>query len=80
MIIEAYPEPIISTRLPRFINCSKTYSNKTKYTAAICAAPKILANACLLNKSATHYPSVLDKMSVPEQHFVEAPVIKKADK
>jgi len=52
MIIEAYPEPIISTRLPRFINCSKTYRNKTKYTAAICAAPKILANACLLNEIA----------------------------
>jgi 4-methyl-5(b-hydroxyethyl)-thiazole monophosphate biosynthesis len=48
-----------------------------KYTAAICAAPKVLADAGLLtNKSATSYPGVLDKMQVPHMQFVESPVVK----
>ncbi len=41
-----------------------------KYVAAICAAPKVLANAGLLeNKSATSYPGVLDKMNLPETNY-----------
>jgi len=48
-----------------------------KYTAAICAAPKVLADAGLLaNKSATSYPGVLDKMQVPQMQFIESPVVK----
>jgi len=36
-----------------------------KYTAAICAAPKALANAGVLEgKRATAYPGVLDNMSL----------------
>ena len=48
-----------------------------KYITAICAAPKILADAGLLiHKSATSYPGVLDKMQVPDMQFIDAPVIK----
>ena len=37
-----------------------------RYTAAICAAPKVLAHAGLLNgKAATGYPGVLDSMELP---------------
>ena len=40
-------------------------SRENKYTAAICAAPKILAHAGLLDgKSATSYPGVIDKMNL----------------
>lgn len=36
-------------------------ANSNKFTAAICAAPKVLANAGLLNnKKATSYPGILD--------------------
>jgi len=62
---------------PRIHQLLKDMYQQGKYTAAICAAPKVLANAGLLaNKKATCYPGVLDKMSVPHQHFVDAPVIK----
>jgi protein deglycase len=54
----------------------KDMHQQGKYTAAICAAPKVLAEAGLLaNKSATSYPGVLDKMQVPQMQFVDAPVI-----
>ncbi len=37
-----------------------------KYTAAICAAPKVLAAAGLLDdRSATSYPGVLESMDIP---------------
>jgi len=40
-------------------------AREDKYTAAICAAPKILANAKLLEgKSATSYPGFIDKMDL----------------
>jgi len=43
----------------------KTMADENKYTAAICAAPKILAHANLLEgKSATSYPGFLDKMDL----------------
>jgi len=55
----------------------KDMHQQGKYTAAICAAPKVLADAGLLaNKSATSYPGVLDKMQVPQMQFVNAPVVK----
>jgi len=55
----------------------KEMHQQGKYTAAICAAPKVLADAGLLaNKSATSYPGVLDKMQVPKMQFIDAPVIK----
>jgi 4-methyl-5(b-hydroxyethyl)-thiazole monophosphate biosynthesis len=47
-----------------------------KYTAAICAAPKVLASAGLLNgKRATSYPGVLQTMSVPGMDYVEQAVV-----
>jgi len=44
----------------------KKMSEKGRYNAAICAAPKVLAHAGLLNgKAATGYPGVLDGMELP---------------
>ena len=54
----------------------KKMQQQEKYIAAICAAPKVLANAGLLeNKSATSYPGVLDKMSGFNLKFVDMPVV-----
>lgn len=47
-----------------------------KYTAAICAAPKVLASTGLLNgKRATSYPGVLQSGSVPGMDYVEQAVV-----
>lgn len=47
-----------------------------KYTAAICAAPKVLARAGLLaGKRATSYPGVLQAGSVPGMEFTEQAVV-----
>lgn len=47
-----------------------------KYTAAICAAPKVLATAGLLDgRHATSYPGVIDTMHLPETKLSEEPVI-----
>ncbi len=47
-----------------------------RYTAAICAAPRVLANAGLLEgKSATGYPGVLDKMELPQVEVLDQPVV-----
>lgn len=52
----------------------KRMSNSGKYTAAICAAPKILARAGLLDgRTATCYPGVLNKFSKID--VVPAPVV-----
>ncbi len=51
---------------PRIQALLKNMSVSDKKIAAICAAPKVLVTAGLLeNKSATSYPGVLDKMDVP---------------
>lgn len=43
----------------------KNHAQNGKYIAAICAAPKVLANAGLLeNKTATSYPGVLDALDL----------------
>jgi protein deglycase len=48
-----------------------------KYIAAICAAPKVLASAGLLDeRAATSYPGVLTSMNLATLNFVNAPVIK----
>ena len=60
---------------PRIHQLLKETQQQGKYVAAICAAPKVLANAGLLtNKSATAYPGVLEEM--PDMHLVDAPVVK----
>ena len=47
-----------------------------KYMAAICAAPKVLANAGLLEeKQATSYPGFIDKMNLPKTQVLELPVV-----
>lgn len=48
---------------PRIIKLLKTMAEAEKYTCAICAAPKVLAQAGLLKgKSATAYPGTLEKL------------------
>jgi 4-methyl-5(b-hydroxyethyl)-thiazole monophosphate biosynthesis len=62
---------------PRIHQLLKQMHQQGKYTAAICAAPKILADAGLLaDKSATSYPGVLENMSIQNMQFLEAPVVK----
>jgi protein deglycase len=62
---------------PRIHSLLKKMHQQGKYTAAICAAPKVLAHAGLLaNKSATSYPGVLENMNIPQLQFITAPVIK----
>lgn len=54
----------------------KRSASEEKFTAAICAAPKVLATAGLLNgKQATSYPGCLDPKSVPGLHYREEPVV-----
>ncbi len=54
---------------PRIHTLLKRMADQDKYTAAICAAPLVLAHADLLHgKRATSFPGVLSKMSL---HDVE---------
>lgn len=50
---------------PRIQQCIKTMAASGKTIAAICAAPKVLARAGLLdNKRATAYPGTLEKLKL----------------
>ncbi len=52
---------------PRVHAILKRLHQQGKYTAAICAAPKVLAGAGLLDgRQATGYPGVLDGMRLPQ--------------
>ena len=54
----------------------KKMATENKYTAAICAAPKILANAKLLEgKSATSYPGFIDKMNLHNTQIKQDAVV-----
>jgi 4-methyl-5(b-hydroxyethyl)-thiazole monophosphate biosynthesis len=47
-----------------------------RFTAAICAAPKVLASAGLLTgKQATSYPGVLDALGLPDTECRDVPVV-----
>lgn len=51
-------------------------ADTNKFIAAICAAPKVLANACLLEgKQATSYPGVLEKMSLENTRLLTDNVV-----
>lgn len=51
---------------PRIIKLIQEMSDKGKYIAAICAAPRALARAGILqNKRATSYPGTLDQIEIP---------------
>lgn len=61
---------------PRIHRLLKKMSAEDKYTAAICAAPRILANAKLLEgKSATSYPGFIDKMNLQNTQLKEDAVV-----
>jgi 4-methyl-5(b-hydroxyethyl)-thiazole monophosphate biosynthesis len=61
---------------PRIIRLLKTMAEQGKYTAAICAAPSVLAEAGLLSgKRATSYPGFLDKMDVPGMAYLKDAVV-----
>ena len=60
----------------RIIECLRSMSAAGKYTAAICAAPRVLAEAGILQgKCATSYPGALDSFTVPGLDYREAPVV-----
>lgn len=55
----------------------KDMAAQGKYTAAICAAPKVLGDAGLLaDKKATHYPGAVDASKLTSTQFLlEQPVV-----
>jgi 4-methyl-5(b-hydroxyethyl)-thiazole monophosphate biosynthesis len=61
----------------RIIALLQKMADKNKFTAAICAAPKVLASAGLLDgKMATSYPGVIDKMAIPGLQYSADPVVR----
>lgn len=61
---------------PRIKSLLKKMANDEKYTAAICAAPKVLANAGILsNKKATSYPGFLENLDLPDTDLKTDPVV-----
>ena len=61
---------------PRIHSLLKKMSAEDKYTAAICAAPRILAHAKLLEgKSATSYPGFIEKMNLANTQIKEDSVV-----
>jgi len=54
----------------------KAMAESEKFTAAICAAPKVLASAGLLkDKKATSYPGVIDKMNIAGMTYENSAVV-----
>ena len=52
------------------------HASDNRYTAAICAAPKVLANAGLLDgKSATSYPGSIVSEDYPRVRVLDQPVV-----
>jgi 4-methyl-5(b-hydroxyethyl)-thiazole monophosphate biosynthesis len=61
---------------PRIHALLKELAARGKYTAAICAAPRVLASAGLLDgKHATSYPGSLEGFEVQDLHYEEQPVV-----
>jgi len=62
---------------PRIIALLQRMQRAGQYTAAICAAPKVLATAGLLDgRRATGYPGVLDALHLPQVEVSHQPVIR----
>ena len=63
-------------RDPRIHRLLQRMAEDGKITAAICAAPKVLAGAGLLDgKQATSYPGCIDAMGLPATRVLEHPVV-----
>lgn len=61
---------------PRIIQLLQRMQERGGYIAAICAAPKVLATAGLLEgRQATSYPGVLEAMDLPRTRLLEKPVV-----
>lgn len=61
---------------PRIHKLLRRMQENDKYTAAICAAPRVLANAGLLaDKQATSYPGFIDAMDLPSTRVLEQAVV-----
>lgn len=61
---------------PRIRRLLQRMAEQGRYTAAICAAPKVLASAGLLEgREATSYPGVLESMELPATRLLEKPVV-----
>jgi DJ-1 family protein len=61
---------------PRIRSLLKKMAANKQYTAAICAAPQVLANAGILDgKRATSYPGFLDKMNLPNTRITGEAVV-----
>jgi 4-methyl-5(b-hydroxyethyl)-thiazole monophosphate biosynthesis len=60
----------------RIIERLRSMSAAGQYTAAICAAPKVLAHAGLLQgKRATSFPGALETDRIPGLEYQESPVV-----
>jgi 4-methyl-5(b-hydroxyethyl)-thiazole monophosphate biosynthesis len=61
---------------PRVIALLREFAADGRYTAAICAAPSVLAHAGLLEgRTATSFPGFLDAASAPGLTLSEQPVV-----
>ncbi len=62
---------------PRVRELLRRMAEAGRWTAAICAAPKVLAHAGLLDgRRATSYPGVLDGVAVAGLRYEQAPVVR----
>jgi 4-methyl-5(b-hydroxyethyl)-thiazole monophosphate biosynthesis len=61
---------------PRVRRLLRRLADAGRYTAAICAAPKVLASAGLLDsRRATAYPGVLERLSLPRTQVLQDAVV-----